>query len=98
MPDKDSSKKKQIIYIAIIVVMVASTVFMLIRRAQDTGETDLLVGNTQGTVSEEDALAAAGIVDDKSLDSILDSLVRYGNWPVQEGPISGRSNPFIPIQ
>ncbi len=76
--------------------MVASTIFVVIKRVKEKKEQRDIIGNLN-SVSQEDALAAAGIVGDDSLDSILKSLVRYGSWPVKVGEF-GRPNPFIPVR
>ena len=89
-------KNKQIVYIVVIIIMIVSTVFVVIKRAQEKSEQRAIVGNF-GSVSQEDALAAAGIVDDDSLNVILQSLVRHGAWPVVTEN-TGRPNPFIPVR
>lgn len=96
MPSKKDSKNKQIAYIVIILLMIISTVFVVLKRVKETQEQRSIVGNF-GSVSQEDALAAAGIVDDDSLDTILNSLVRYGDWPVTLREM-GRTNPFVPVR
>ena len=89
-------KNKQVVYIVIIIVMVVSTVFILLKDVQKNTENRLIVSNVD-SVAQEDVLAAAGIVDDDSLETILNTLVRYGNWPV-ESDVIGRSNPFVPVR
>ncbi len=94
MPQAKISKKKQIIYIAIIAVMLISSFVMLKNFLQEPQDSKVL---DQQAIIQNEARQGSSMTELESqaiLNKILQDLKKVGNWSVVLGYL-GRSNPFM---
>jgi len=78
--------------------MLGGATYVFINNFSDAGsvqKTEGLVGQTSGSRVPDGLTSQIGEIEKTNIESLLNNLVRFGNWPVTAGDL-GRSNPFQP--
>ena len=90
------NEKKKYIQLAIMIVILSTTSFLIYSQFIKPDETDI---STPILVALDSGIQVAdliGLQPEVSPQEILRGLVKFGDWPVILG-VLGRSNPFLPL-
>lgn len=88
--------KKKNIQLAIVVIMLFSTFFLIYSHFIKLDETDISTPILIPVSSDIQVADLVGLAPVVSPQEILKGLVKFGDWPVTLG-VLGRSNPFLPL-
>jgi len=96
MKKLNTKDNKKNIQLAVVVVMLFTTFFLIYSHFIKPNEADTSIPASISVGSDIQVADLAGLTPVVSPQEILKELDKFGDWPVTLG-VLGRSNPFLPL-